>query len=234
MKALNNTYVISDIHNDYDSFMDMLGKIDFSGNDMMYIVGDIFDRSINPKPLELYKAIRCRANIVPILGNHDRWLCRYILRYLENNNDEPYWYNSFDILEKQMSNQQLYELAVWIDNMPLQLEIQDENGEKYLLAHAQTFSPDENIADESAFTMGRFIDKEYLENGVEGYTSVIGHHCTSLLRTWMGWKQTVNLEVFANKNRNVFGIDVGNGYRNTRLGHRLACMRLEDKNIFYI
>ena len=37
-------YVMSDIHGKYDKFIKMLELIEFSENDELYILGDIFDR----------------------------------------------------------------------------------------------------------------------------------------------------------------------------------------------
>ena len=42
------TYVISDIHGNYNAYMDMLKKIQFDDDDILYILGDILDRGPNP------------------------------------------------------------------------------------------------------------------------------------------------------------------------------------------
>ena len=48
-------YVISDIHNDNKRFCEMLKKIEFSADDYLYILGDVFDRSnYNPNLVDLY------------------------------------------------------------------------------------------------------------------------------------------------------------------------------------
>ena len=46
-----STYVLSDLHGQYDKFMDMLKLTKFNDNDKMYILGDIFDRG--PDPLKI-------------------------------------------------------------------------------------------------------------------------------------------------------------------------------------
>ena len=47
-------YVLADVHNDNKKFSKMLKLIQFSEQDHLYILGDLFDRaSYNPEPLEL-------------------------------------------------------------------------------------------------------------------------------------------------------------------------------------
>lgn len=64
-------YVMSDIHGEYDMFLEMLEKIKFDDSkDLLYILGDIFDRG--PKPLEVLEYIVTHKNIGLILGNHEQ------------------------------------------------------------------------------------------------------------------------------------------------------------------
>lgn len=62
-------YVTSDLHGNLDGFLNLLDKIDFSKKDTLYVLGDVVDRGV--KPLELLTDMACRANVIPILGNHD-------------------------------------------------------------------------------------------------------------------------------------------------------------------
>ena len=39
-----STYVISDIHGNYEAYMRLLEKIRFSESDTLYVLGDILDR----------------------------------------------------------------------------------------------------------------------------------------------------------------------------------------------
>ena len=56
------TYVISDIHGEYDMFMDLLEKIDFKSSDTLYIIGDIIDRG--PHPKKIIKKIMSMSNVI--------------------------------------------------------------------------------------------------------------------------------------------------------------------------
>ena len=63
------TYVMSDLHGHYDKYLKMLDKIAFTDVDELYILGDAVDRG--PKPVELLSDMSMRANVFPIMGNHD-------------------------------------------------------------------------------------------------------------------------------------------------------------------
>ena len=62
-------YVMSDIHGEYDKFIEMLKKINFSDSDTLYILGDIFDRG--PHPIKIILKIMTMPNVICIVGNHE-------------------------------------------------------------------------------------------------------------------------------------------------------------------
>ena len=63
------TYVMSDLHGQYDKYKMMLEKIGFSDEDELFILGDVVDRG--PKPVDLLRDMSLRSNVFPIIGNHD-------------------------------------------------------------------------------------------------------------------------------------------------------------------
>ena len=63
------TYVTSDIHGCYDKYEKMLETIEFSDNDTLYVLGDVLDWG--PQPLAVLRDMSMRANVIPILGNHE-------------------------------------------------------------------------------------------------------------------------------------------------------------------
>ena len=62
-------YFISDIHGCYKEYMELLEKISFSDEDELYVLGDVTDRG--PEPMKVLQDMMQRANVYPILGNHD-------------------------------------------------------------------------------------------------------------------------------------------------------------------
>ena len=63
------TYVMSDLHGDYQKFKDILEQIRFSDRDILYILGDIVD--YGEESMELIADLSLRLNVYPIAGEHD-------------------------------------------------------------------------------------------------------------------------------------------------------------------
>lgn len=63
------TYVVSDIHGQYDMFISMLEKICFSDDDLLYVLGDVVDRG--PYPCRVLLKMMEMPNVIPIIGNHE-------------------------------------------------------------------------------------------------------------------------------------------------------------------
>lgn len=223
--------MISDIHNDLINFKKILKKITFSEKDTLYILGDVFDKGYHPMPVELYFEILKYENIYVIRGNHDNWLSQSIKAAVRNKKDDAYA-DSYYMIKDRLVEMDMLNLSSWIDSLPLQAEVEVE-GTKYLLAHAQTT---DNVAakDREYFLMGD-LDKEYYQNGIPGFISVIGHVTTDFLRSWLKEKQRYPYEIWWNKQRNVYSIDCANGARTAGTHHcRLACMCLNDKKCYYV
>lgn len=159
------TYVMSDIHGEYDKFMEVLEQIDLKDSDTLYILGDIFDRG--PHPIKVILKIMKMPNVIPIVGNHEIMGLRCLPFLMQEITEE-----SIDNLDEDM----LDALLLWQANgfsstidefRKLDHESQQEiidfigdflvyeeltvNGQKYLLVHAglRNFSPDKKIEDYS-------------------------------------------------------------------------------------
>ena len=63
------TYVISDIHGQYDMFMELLDKIGLKETDTLYILGDVLDRG--PHPVKVLRKLMGMPNAVCMVGNHE-------------------------------------------------------------------------------------------------------------------------------------------------------------------
>jgi len=100
------TYVMSDIHGEYDKYVKMLEKISFSNDDELYVLGDIVDRG--PKPTEVLRDMMGRANVFPIMGNHDLFALDILNRL------------SVDITEDNFATQVdmsvMNEMLEWLNN----------------------------------------------------------------------------------------------------------------------
>ena len=71
------TYVISDIHGEYDKFTTLLEKIDLKDMDTLYILGDVVDRGPNPvktllKLMEMPNVVLFHKNVTKTVQNRRR------------------------------------------------------------------------------------------------------------------------------------------------------------------
>jgi len=121
-------YVMSDLHGEYYAFITMLKEIDFSDNDTLYILGDIFDRG--PEPLKILDYIVGHENIILLKGNHEK-MFEEAFEY----GDYSLWYynggqRTHDKLIKagQDKEQQIYN---YIKRLPI-IKVVD----KFILVHA--------------------------------------------------------------------------------------------------
>lgn len=64
-----SSYVMSDVHGQYKSYMKMLKKIDLKAEDTLYVLGDVIDRG--PDGIKIITDMMKRPNVVMILGNHE-------------------------------------------------------------------------------------------------------------------------------------------------------------------
>ena len=62
-------YVMSDLHGDYDKYMQMIKKIELKDEDTLYILGDVIDRGDDG--LKILFDMMKRSNVIPLLGNHE-------------------------------------------------------------------------------------------------------------------------------------------------------------------
>lgn len=74
-----STYVLSDVHGQYNAYKKILEKIHFAETDFLYVLGDVIDRG--PEGIRLIQDIMGRENVELLLGNHECMLLN-ALRYL--------------------------------------------------------------------------------------------------------------------------------------------------------
>ncbi|MGW4890832.1 metallophosphoesterase [Kitasatospora sp. NPDC004240] len=78
---MGRTIIIGDIHGCYDELLDLLDLVELRPEDLLVSVGDLVDRG--PKPGEVVRFFRERANSVVVMGNHERKHVRGVLSYAQ-------------------------------------------------------------------------------------------------------------------------------------------------------
>ena len=72
-------WVMSDLHGDYEGYLEVLEKMHFSQEDVLYVVGDVLDRGRGG--IKILQHMMLHPNVYPILGNHE-YMAVKCLRFL--------------------------------------------------------------------------------------------------------------------------------------------------------
>ena len=232
-----STYIMSDMHGNYDAYMEMLQKIHFSDEDTLYVLGDILDRG--PRPFKIVLDLMGRANVVCIAGNHEYMALeclRFLLKEVTEMNLEQIESGIFEKLSNWMLNgcattldefhkldvQTRKKIVEFISEFDLYKEI-CVNGKEYILVHAGlgNFSPDrpmweyeidELVWERPDYEIPYYSDK-YVITGHTPTTHILGNPRPGYI--YRG-------------NRHI-AIDCGAGF-----GGRLGCLCLETEEEFYV
>lgn len=65
----SRTYVVADIHGEYEMFIELLGQIRLDETDTLYVLGDVLDRG--PHPIKTLLKIMEMPNAICLVGNHE-------------------------------------------------------------------------------------------------------------------------------------------------------------------
>ena len=157
-------YAMSDIHGEYGKYLEMLEKIGFSDDDLLFVLGDAVDRG--PEPVKLLEDMASRDNVYFLKGNHEG-MASYVLRRLNveitEQNAETHldatlmqaileWQqNGGDVTMKAfraLSPEARADLLDYIDDAPLYDTI-DAGDKTFVLVHSGlgNFAPDKRLRD---------------------------------------------------------------------------------------
>ena len=181
-------YVISDIHGCYEQYKQLLSKIQFEENDILYVLGDAVDRG--PHPIKVLQDIMKRSNVVFLLGNHDYLMMdvmKKILHSMKYNNelsDEDkieyfMWLrNGGYVTEEdflQLDETEQSKIFHYIENASVYEECCCEN-KKFILVHAGVgnYQPEKPLDDYELYDL---IDSraDYSKKYFEDAYLVTGH-----------------------------------------------------------
>ena len=152
------TYVISDVHGNYEGYMKILELIRFSDEDTLYVNGDVIDRGTGG--VKILQHMMMQPNIYPILGNHEyaaatclRFLMKEITEESIGEIDEETiknlleWQNiggqcTMDAFHK-LSREEKNDIVDYLDEFSLYEEV-SVNEKQFVIVHAglTNFSPD--------------------------------------------------------------------------------------------
>lgn len=228
------TYVVSDLHGCFDKFKELLRKINFTDNDVMYVLGDTVDHG--EEPIELLCDLSMRYNVIPVLGECDmrayRLLSALDKMLSDGESPEPellsemaMWLQDggqktiegFKALDADMREGVLE----YLSDMSLYEEA-EVKGKRYVLVHAgiagfDEDTPLEDYMPEDFICEAMDPDKCYFSDA----TLIAGH--------------TPTYEIDGAENGKIYhgeyGIVIDCG---AAFGESLGCLRLEDGKEFYV
>ena len=189
-------YVMSDLHGCYEEYLELLRKIRFSDEDVLYVLGDVIDRG--PEPVTLLQDMMMRSNVIPLIGNHE-YMAMRVLRKLcveitEETSDGEYLnmddmtsYLNWSMDGGQITMEQFRKLNAeektdmleYLEEFSLYEEV-TAGGRDYVLVHAglEPFVPGKHLNDYTLLEMifqSPDYNRVYFENRylVTGHTPTI-------------------------------------------------------------
>lgn len=230
-------YVMSDLHGEYEKYCQMLEKIKFTDDDILYVVGDVIDRG--KEPLKILEDMSMRSNVYPIIGNHEvmaiEMLEDLLLEVTEENCQKYILSNTLTkLMEWQQNGGEVTlnqfkalppeEREIMLDYLKefTTLEVVEMGRKTFILVHSgfANFEPEKSLDEYTPYDVA-FIRPEYDRPLFRDKTVYIvaGHTPTFYI--------TGKNEIY--QANNYICIDCG-----ATFGGKLACLRLDDMAEFYV
>jgi len=212
-------YCISDIHGEFDRYLDMLKLICLEPEDTLYVLGDCIDRF--PNGVDVLEDMMTRPNVRLIRGNHEE-MCLAALGPDNMLGARQLWQSNGgsatrrDLLYRRGSAERAAILR-YLRAAPDHVDV-EVKGRRFHLVHGFPG------ADSHTRLWGR--PEANTPAPIPGVTVIVGHTPTAYLQNLPGQP----LRIWHGDG--IIDIDCGCG-NHTDL-RRLACLRLDDMKEFYI
>lgn len=215
------TYVMGDVHGDISRYQSMLAHFSFSSTDMLYILGDVIDRG--HYGVKLLQEIMKQNNITLLVGNHEQMLLDTFEQAGISTEVRDNWTrNGGGVTAHDMLNLSPLErehILHYLRGCPTELNI-TVNEKNFYLVHG---TPAETKRER---LWGRFAITQSYQEIVGDRTILFGH-----TPTWYYQQTPPGAHAIIWTGPQCVGLDCGCGHN--RPDARLACLRLDDLQIFY-
>ena len=233
-----STYVMSDLHGNYDSYIKMLELIQLSDDDTLYILGDILDRG--PNPVTILLDLMERTNVRILAGNHCAMALECLPFLVQEITEDSikkagpnillslsdWHYNGGAATVKELrkyDKETQQKIVEFISGLEMYAEL-SVGGKDYILVHSGlgNFAPDRPLWD---YELDELVWErpDYTKAYFDDIYVISGHTPTQFIETnpRPGYIYQAN---------NHIAIDCGCYAKNGRLG----CLRLDDMKEFYV
>lgn len=225
-------YVMSDIHGNYNKYIEMLELINFKKKDTLYILGDIIDRG--NQNIAMLRDVMLRENVVMLMGNHEDMMieAKKPFGFIDKN---TWYYNGGDKTDEEFSNLNIdeqQEILNYISKLPVKVEIK-VGGIEFILVHGSYKSTHYNFFKDKT---ARQYKEDLMWNRIKVYEEGIAEKIVIFGHTpTCEYQKSEPYKIWYNKNKNVIGIDCGMAaYNRGNKNSRLGCLRLNDMQEFYV
>ena len=235
-------YVMSDIHGCYALFQRMCELIGFSEEDDLYILGDFIDRGDQPIPLLL--DCMDRINVYPLMGNHEAVMLKCIAGLPEiatlDNISDFYTEDGLNLFSGWMQNggavtlaqylelpeERRHDLQLYLGEFKLFEELVMPDGRQFIFTHSgiEGFRTDIPLEQYDADALLNARPKQS-DRFFSDRMLVFGHTPTLTYPQLHGRAEVLFTDTYIN-------IDCGAVFREA--GGKLACLRLDDMEVFYV
>ena len=213
-------YCVSDVHGERDKFEQMLELIQFSGEDRLYILGDVIDRGA--LGVDILLRIMETPNMTMLLGNHEQLCLNTLGPHREFGARELWRINggasTYRELLYRRTARERHEILRFLSALPDHLDLA-VGGKKFHLVHGY---PGE---DRDARIWGRVEPDS--RSPYPGTICIVGHTPTGFLTDRSGEDFSIW------HGDGMIDIDCGCGQKK-EIHRRLACLRLDDMAEFYV
>lgn len=231
-------YVLPDIHGNERRFQSIMKQIRLQPSDTLYILGDVIDR--HPGGICILQQIMAMPNAKMLLGNHEYMMLRALGVPYDDNFDTGtallHWYrNGGQVTHDhfhQLHDSAQTRIIDYLKGLPLDYDV-EVGGVRYKLVHgapAEDFERDQDprYLNPVHFAVWKRLSAE--GEPTHDYTLIFGHTPTR------HYQDCIPMEIWRQRDR--IGIDCGSGYPEDkddpiRPYGRLACLRLDDGQVFY-
>ena len=191
------TYVISDIHGQYDKFIAMLDAINLRDTDTLYVLGDILDRG--PHPIKVLLKLMEMPNAICLVGNHEYMAVEclsFLMQEVTDRSLDELDHKTLDNLVtwqyngakttidefRELSAEMQAEAIDFIKDMSIYEEF-TVGGKEYLLVHAGlgNFDPAKDILDYSLHDLV-WKQADYSRQYFDDKIVITGHTPTQFIK----------------------------------------------------
>ena len=191
------TYVISDIHGQYDEFITILDRINLQDTDTLYVLGDILDRG--PHPIKVLLKLMEMPNAICLVGNHEYMAVEclsFLMQEVTDRSLDELDHKTLDNLVtwqyngakttidefRQLSREMQEEVIDFIKDMSIYEEL-TVGGQDYLLVHAGlgNFDPARTIDDYSLHDL-IWKEADYSRQYFDDKIVITGHTPTQFIK----------------------------------------------------